>query len=139
MTAYFNAVQMAFDKGLSKHLFINVPPEDRSPSFVGDPTAAAALKNHIQLFNDALSQHSAAFAAQNPSATVMNFNANAVFSFILDNASGFGFTNITGFCTCEDPAGFFWYNSGHPTQAVHELVATALHTQLESASIQSEA
>ncbi|KAF5385666.1 hypothetical protein D9757_005474 [Collybiopsis confluens] len=67
ITSYFNAVQLAFDHGLTNHVFINVPPEDRSPGSVGNPTSAANLKNHIALFNAALSNHSASFATQNPS------------------------------------------------------------------------
>ncbi|KAJ3854060.1 hypothetical protein EV368DRAFT_73109 [Lentinula lateritia] len=135
MTSYFNAVQMAFDNGLKKHLFINVPPEDRNPATVGNATAAAEMKEHIALFNSALANHTIAFSEKNPNATVMTFDANAVFNNILDNAAEFGFSNITGFCTCTDPEGFFWYNTGHPTQAVHRLVAETLRSQLEAASI----
>ncbi|KAJ3731134.1 hypothetical protein DFJ43DRAFT_1081644 [Lentinula guzmanii] len=134
MTSYFSAVQSAFNNGLEKHVFLNVPPEDRNPATVGNATASAEMKEHIALFNSALSRHTAAFAKRNPNATVMTFDAHAVFSNILDNANEFGFTNITGFCTCADPEGFFWYNSGHPTQAVHKLVAEALKSQLEAAS-----
>ncbi|KAH7877980.1 uncharacterized protein C8R40DRAFT_879129 [Lentinula edodes] len=134
MTSYFSAVQMAFDNGLRKHLFINVPPEDRNPATVGNATAAAEMKEHIALFNSALANHTIAFSERNPNATVMTFDANAVFNNILDNAAEFGFTNITGFCTCTDPEGFFWYNTGHPTQAVHKLVADTLRSQLESGS-----
>ncbi|KAJ3895479.1 hypothetical protein GG344DRAFT_85942 [Lentinula edodes] len=134
MTSYFSAVQMAFDNGLRKHLFINVPPEDRNPATVGNVTAAAEMKEHIALFNSALANHTIAFSEKNPNATVMTFDANAVFNNILDNAAEFGFSNITGFCTCTDPEGFFWYNTGHPTQAVHKLVADTLRFQLESGS-----
>ncbi|KAF9077718.1 hypothetical protein BDP27DRAFT_1499370 [Rhodocollybia butyracea] len=133
MIAYFDAVQMAFDNGLSKHVFINVPPEDRNPATLGTSNEPK-LESNVQMFNDALSNHTAGFAEQNPSATVMTFDSHAVFSFILDHPSDFGFTNITGFCTCEDPTGFFWFNDGHPTQAVHKLVAAALRSQLEAAS-----
>ncbi|KAJ3921154.1 hypothetical protein F5877DRAFT_36602 [Lentinula edodes] len=134
MTSYFSAVQMAFDNGLRKHLFINVPPEDRNPATVGNATAAAEMKEHIALFNSALANHTIAFSEKNPNATVMTFDANAVFNNILDNAAEFGFSNITGFCICTDPEGFFWYNTGHPTQAVHKLVADTLRSQLESGS-----
>ncbi|KAE9400471.1 hypothetical protein BT96DRAFT_1097653, partial [Gymnopus androsaceus JB14] len=133
MISYFNAVQMAFDNGLKNHVFINVPPEDRNPSYIGNVTEAAELKGNIALFNDALLNHSAAFVSQNPDANVMNFDSNVVFSDILDNAAEFGFTNITGFCTCPEASkeGYFWYDDGHPTEAVHKLVAEALRSQLE--------
>ncbi|KAJ3769573.1 hypothetical protein FB446DRAFT_781078 [Lentinula raphanica] len=134
MLSYFDAVQSAFDNGLKQHVFINVPPEDRNPATVGNATASAEMKEHIALFNVALSNHTAAFTARNADATVMTFDAHAVFSKILDDPVKFGFTNITGFCTCADPEGFFWYNSGHPTQAVHKVIAKALKSQLEAAS-----
>lgn len=58
---------MAFDNGLRKHLFINVPPEDRNPATVGNTTAAAEMKEHIALFNSALANHIIAFSERNPS------------------------------------------------------------------------
>ncbi|KAJ7175928.1 hypothetical protein C8R46DRAFT_1161030 [Mycena filopes] len=70
---------------------------------------------------------------RNPSslnATVMTFDSNALFNTILDSPAQFGFTNTTGFCTCTDPTGFFWYNSGHPTEHVHRLVASAVEAEL---------
>ncbi|KAF8139543.1 hypothetical protein K438DRAFT_709694 [Mycena galopus ATCC 62051] len=148
MTSYFRAVQMAHDNGLKTHLFINVPPEDRAPGTVGDPTKAATLKTNIAQFNAILANHVTAFEAANADATVMTFDSNAWFNMVLDSAAEFGFTNITGyveislgslilsttyrFCTCPDPAGFFWYDSGHPTEAVHRLLATAIETQLRN-------
>lgn len=47
------------------------------------------------LFYTMLFNHRLTFAIQ-LDATVMNFDSNAVFSNILNNAAEFGFTNITG-------------------------------------------
>jgi len=134
MHSYFNAVQSAFDNGLQMHLFLNVPPEERNPSSIGDATKAAALKEHIDLFNVALNKHTAAFASSNPEAVMMTFDAHSLFNTLLDNPGQFGFTNTTGICTCADPTGFFWYNSGHPTEHVHKLLAEAIDAQLHKAS-----
>ncbi|KAJ7644194.1 hypothetical protein FB45DRAFT_1020976 [Roridomyces roridus] len=130
MTSYFTSVQKAHDNGLHTHLFINVPAEERSPSSLGSPTKAASLKANILLYNSILAQHITAFKATNPDATIMTFDSNSWFNQILDTASEFGFTNITGFCTCTDPEGFFWFDSGHPTEAVHKLLANAIETEL---------
>ncbi|KAF9267349.1 hypothetical protein L218DRAFT_682945 [Marasmius fiardii PR-910] len=123
MTSYFKAVQLAHDNGLKNHIFLNVPPGR------GDTTAKTA---HIGLYNQALAKHVGMFASQNRDAIVMTFDANAWFNMVLNHPNDFGFTNVTGFCTCADPAGFFWYNAGHPTQAVHRLLAGAIETQLVS-------
>ncbi|KAJ7459922.1 hypothetical protein FB451DRAFT_566180 [Mycena latifolia] len=134
MNSYFTAVQMAHDNGLNTHLFINVPAEDRSPSTVGDPAKSSTMKTHLLEFNTILAQHISAFKAANADATVMTFDSNAWFNQVLDSPSEFGFTNVTGFCTCADPSGFFWYNTGHPTERVHRLLADAIEAELRNAT-----
>jgi len=134
MTSYFNAVQQATDKGLRTHLFLNVPPEERAPGSLGSATKAALLKEHIDEFNTILAEHIADFETANPDTTVMTFDAHTFFNTVLDSPTEFGFTNITGFCTCADPAGFFWFNTGHPTERVHKLLAGAIDAQLRSTS-----
>ncbi|KAJ7600727.1 hypothetical protein C8J56DRAFT_911128 [Mycena floridula] len=133
MKSYFNAIQLANDEGLHIHLLLNVPPEERSPGTLGNPTKVATMKQHVDMFNAALANHTAAFAASNPGSIVMSFDAHGLFNTILDNPERYGFTNTTGFCTCTDP-GFFWYNTGHPTELVHRLLAEAIAAQLTAAS-----
>ncbi|KAK1224110.1 hypothetical protein PQX77_013053 [Marasmius sp. AFHP31] len=134
MTSYFNAVQLAHDTGLKNHLFLNVPPGDRSPIW-NAKTDASRVRSHIQLFNEVLDEHRDRFAEQNPGATVLFFDANAWFNSVLDDPARFGFTNVTGSNTSPDPQGFFWYNSGHPTEAVHRLLAEAIEAQLDGYSL----
>ncbi|KAL0573782.1 hypothetical protein V5O48_008169 [Marasmius crinis-equi] len=131
MDSYFNAVQLAHDNGLKSHLFINVPPEDRSAFWVGRANAGD-LRSRIQSFNQILAEYKERFAECNPDATIFAFDANAWFNNMLDNPGRFGFTNVTGSCTCPDPEGYFWYNSGHPTEKVHRLLAEAIEAQLRS-------
>ncbi|KAK7469294.1 hypothetical protein VKT23_003778 [Stygiomarasmius scandens] len=133
-----NSSQLAFDNGLTTHLFINVPPEERSPGTLSNPTKVSTAKEHIDLFNGALANHASAFSSANPDATVMTFDSNAWFNMVLDDPSSFGFTNVTGFCTCADPTGFFWFNTGHPTEQVHRLLAEAIENQLVNASASSK-
>ncbi|KAK7048420.1 carbohydrate esterase family 16 protein [Favolaschia claudopus] len=132
MTSYFKAVQKAHDNGLKTHLFINVPAEDRSPNNVGNPTKSALMKLHLTQFNSILADHVTKFKAANADAIVMTFDSNALFNAVLDAPEQFGFTNTTGFCTCADPSGFFWYNVGHPTERVHRLLAEAIEVQLRN-------
>ncbi|KAH0586247.1 hypothetical protein H2248_007499 [Termitomyces sp. 'cryptogamus'] len=108
MTSYFKA-ELAYSNGLKNHLFINVPPGYRAPASIGN-SKAPLLKAHTDLYNMVLAEHVAAFAANHTGAAVLSFDANTWFNTILDNAAEYGFTDITGFCTCADPKGFFWYS-----------------------------
>ncbi|KIJ64511.1 carbohydrate esterase family 16 protein [Hydnomerulius pinastri MD-312] len=135
MTAYFEAVEMAYDNGLNgPQLFFNVPPEERSPAWVNDATWGPIIKEHIDEYNSILATYVQNFADAHPETPVISFDAHSLFNFILDNGEAFGFTNTTGYCECTDPS-YFWYNTGHPTQNVHKLIAAALEVQLLSAEI----
>ncbi|KAH7923816.1 putative lysophospholipase [Leucogyrophana mollusca] len=134
MTAYFEAVDMAYESGLrGPQLFINVPPEERSPAWVDDATWGPVLKEHITTFNAVLAGYVQKFSEAHPDTPVVAFDAHTWFNSILDDAEQYGFTNITGYCECTDPS-YFWYNTGHPTENVHRLLASALESQLQSAS-----
>ena len=117
--------QTAHDTGLTTHLFLNVPPEERSPGYVNDTEKGALLKEHIALYNTALEDHIAQFEAANsgklilqlllivrlsacpsrrcqpipsdtPSdATILTFDAHAWFNAVLDDPEQYGFDNIT--------------------------------------------
>ncbi|KAJ3566034.1 hypothetical protein NP233_g7254 [Leucocoprinus birnbaumii] len=160
MRSYFKAVDLASSHGLNTHLFLNVPPEERSPGSLGDP---GQLKDHINLFNSVLENHITQFANSHPGKCSPKplslpqyiqddviINATDAPCF-LDNPAEFGFSDVTGFCTCADPAGYFWYtemhtliipsrraldelilDTGHPTQRVHQLLAEAVKDQLLS-------
>ncbi|TFK52582.1 hypothetical protein OE88DRAFT_1657924 [Heliocybe sulcata] len=126
MASYFNAVQQAHTTLASTHLFLTVPPTDRSPSHLPatSPTSQT-LNSHILLFNSILRKRAGAFALANPDSTVLVFDAHETFTQILDNYQAYGFNNITGYCECDDNS-YFWYNTGHPTERVHEYLAAAL-------------
>jgi len=129
MKSYFGAVDRASHHGLKTHLFLNVPPEERSPGSLGNP---GQLQEHINLFNSILADHIGVFSKTHPDNVVLSFDAHAWFNRVLDSPEEFGFINVTGFCTCPDPSGYFWYNSGHPTERVHQLLAEAVGDQLSS-------
>ncbi|PPR05408.1 hypothetical protein CVT24_008022 [Panaeolus cyanescens] len=134
MDAYFEAVQTATQRGLHTHLFLNVPPGDRAPASNSNPTKAATQKAHILQYNRILTERIGRFKKANPSTTVLTFDAHAWFSKVLGSPQQYGFTNVTGFCTCANPTGYFWYNSGHPTERVHLLLAEAIGEALSKAA-----
>ncbi|KZV89687.1 hypothetical protein EXIGLDRAFT_617870, partial [Exidia glandulosa HHB12029] len=134
MELYFGAVQRIHDSNLaSTHLFVNVPPGERSPSALGNDTRIAVQKSRIAGYNTALARHVKQFQGCNKDTEVLTFDAHEWFNFALDHATQLGFKNITGFCECADPT-FFWLNTGHPTEPVHRLLADALEKQLRRAT-----
>lgn len=126
MISYFRAVQSAYENGLKQHLFINVPPGERSPLANTNATKAGILKSHVDGYNAALQNHVQLFSRRNQDAVTLTFDANAWFNSVLDQPSSYGFNDVTGYCTCADPSGYFWYNTGHPTERVHQLLADAI-------------
>ncbi|KAI0350372.1 hypothetical protein OH77DRAFT_1431110 [Trametes cingulata] len=133
MESLFGAVQNAYNHDLrGTYLFINVPPLERSPDHLGT-AIAPTYKQHILDYNAALAAHTTAFAKAHRDVTVLSFDAHSWFNEILDTAAEHGFKNITGFCECKDPD-FFWFNTGHPTEHVHRLLAGAIEQELRAAS-----
>ncbi|KAH9846362.1 hypothetical protein C2E23DRAFT_582601 [Lenzites betulinus] len=133
MQSLFGAVQKAYDNDLrGTYLFFNVPPMERSPDHIGT-AIAPTYKQNILDYNAALAAHTAAFAQAHRDVTVLSFDAHTWFNTILDTAPEHGFKNITGFCECKDPD-FFWFNTGHPTEHVHRLLAQAVEAELRAAS-----
>ncbi|KAM5533141.1 hypothetical protein V8D89_013189 [Ganoderma adspersum] len=133
MESLFGAVQTAYDHNLrGTYLFINVPPIDRAPAWHGN-TRAPFYKQNITEYNAALAAHTKAFAQNHTDVNVLTFDANAWFGQVLDNAAAYGFKNTTSYCQCKDPD-YFWFNTIHPTEHVHSLLARAIEDELESAS-----
>jgi phospholipase/lecithinase/hemolysin len=110
MEAYFSAVSLAHSQGeLKAHLFINVPPEERNPSYLANATKAAIDKRSVDSFNTALQTAIANFSKQHKDAIVLSYDAHAFFTKVLDNPKQYGFKNTTGYCTCDDDS-YFWYS-----------------------------
>ncbi|KAL5519854.1 hypothetical protein ACEPAG_1514 [Sanghuangporus baumii] len=125
MDSLFSAVDLAYTTGLSgAHLFFTTPPMERSPSGLASSRSQLQKSNIIQ-YNSQLLSRAQQFAKSHPRVPIFVFDAHAWFNFALDNAEELGFRNITGFCECTDP-GFFWYNTGHPTEHTHRLLSDAL-------------
>ncbi|KAK7681543.1 hypothetical protein QCA50_015275 [Cerrena zonata] len=129
MESYFKAVESSVSRGLTgTHFFINVPAEHRNPNF-----NAPIIQTHIIEFNTILDQYINAFQQRHKEMNVFTFDSYGFFNEVLDRGEEFGFEDITGFCQCSDPK-FFWFNSGHPTERVHKLIAEAIEKQLIQAS-----
>ena len=96
MDSYFDTVERAYTAGLrGAYLFLNVPPEDRSPNDLGTSRQAAAAESIVG-YNSALAASVADFSASHPDLHVSSFDAHAWFGNALDNYEELGFKNVTG-------------------------------------------
>ncbi|PWY73642.1 lysophospholipase A [Aspergillus heteromorphus CBS 117.55] len=145
MDTLFSSVQTIYSLGYRSYLFMNLPPLDLRPGNLGsaDPSPNAT---QIAWYNEALAQHAAAFNANHPDTNVLVFDAHAELSYILEHPGQFGIVNTTDFCAgydqpdiewnyqaygCPTPLStYFWYNSGHMTSHVHEILAGAVRDKL---------
>ncbi|KAG9103584.1 hypothetical protein FRC06_009718, partial [Ceratobasidium sp. 370] len=124
LDSYFNAVNKVYQTGLRSFLFLNVPPTDRAPG--SSPGQTSQIPN----FNSLLAARVDSFKKDKKDTSVILFDTYTYLNGILNNATQYGFTNITGFCQCSDP-GYFWYNSGHITQHTHRLLADGILKELK--------
>ncbi|KAJ9618252.1 hypothetical protein H2203_009168 [Taxawa tesnikishii (nom. ined.)] len=137
ITTLFGAVQSVYDLGYRNFLFMNLPPLDRTPGNSKLPIPNNTTQK-VDWYDAALANHSAAFGEQNADAKVMLFDANTFLNGVMDNASEYGIKNTTGYCASydqpyinTDPASYgclplpeyFWFNTGHMTSHVHEILA----------------
>ncbi|EJU02931.1 hypothetical protein DACRYDRAFT_127577 [Dacryopinax primogenitus] len=129
MQYYFRAVSLVHSHGLKNHFFINVPPEERSPAWVNGNPGAPTLKQHIELYNEVLAEAVKSWERETPGVNAFLFDAHGWWNELLNNYGQYGFENITGHCQCTDDT-YFWYNTGHPDEKVHKLLAGEMDRQL---------
>lgn len=100
MSSYFTTVERAYTSGLrGAYLFLNVPPEDRSPNDLGTSRQTAAAES-IAGYNAALEASVANFSTSHPDLHVSSFDAHAWFGKALDDYEELGFKNVTGCVVC---------------------------------------
>lgn len=92
----------------------------------------------IKTFNSVVNQTVKAFSEKNPDSTALVFDTYSWLTQVFDIAASYGFTNTSSFCPsykawdidtnyaaygCQPIYEYFWYNSGHITYHVHEILA----------------
>ena len=125
---------------------MNLPPLDRTPGnqAKNDPSPNAT---QVGWYNAALADHAAAFAEKHREARVMLFDAHASLANMLDEPWKYGIVNTTDFCAGYDQPDiaveyekygcptslerYFWFNSGHMTSHVHEVLAREVERWLQ--------
>ncbi|CAG8976833.1 hypothetical protein HYALB_00009098 [Hymenoscyphus albidus] len=102
------------------------------------PSAVLPNATMLHQFNRQISTSASEFQTKHPDSKTMVFDTYGYLSGILDHPAEFGITNTTNFCPrydapdiatdyakygCQPLREYFWYNSGHITSRIHELMA----------------
>ncbi|KAK1464135.1 hypothetical protein CMEL01_12896 [Colletotrichum melonis] len=133
----FAALETVYEAGHRHFLFLNLPPLDKNPASQLNP-ARLPSTDMIKTFNGVVNQTAKAFSEKHPDVTALVFDTYSWLTQVFDNAASYGFTNTSSFCPsykawdvdtnyaaygCQPIYEYFWYNSGHITYHVHELLA----------------
>ncbi|KAK7464133.1 hypothetical protein VKT23_006296 [Stygiomarasmius scandens] len=127
LDAEFALIDKLYDVGAKNFLFINVPPVERSPYFMGldgSNQTAPILRGVIEDFNSKLEQRLQDLKANHTDVTTFLWDSNSAFNEILDNPTQYGFRDATTFGAGDD---LFWGSDGgqglHPSSKAHDYFA----------------
>lgn len=133
VTAANNVVAQAAalrGQGVNNLLLAYLPDLGRTPDRIGGPQAGI-LTDLTGLFNTTLATGIAGLRAANPTASIFDFRLDNLFTNLLANPAGFGFTNTSGNCQLDGqlPActGYVFADGLHPTAAAHALIGNAAY------------
>jgi len=110
----------------------NLPNIGAAPAFNTTASGQSGGFLAASTYNEALAQGLKQVAAGAPGVNIVQMNVAAALGVIIDNASAFGFTNVTNQClttpTCvaaplATQNTFLFWDGVHPTQAGHALLA----------------
>ncbi|TVY59187.1 Acetylesterase, partial [Lachnellula suecica] len=149
IAAEFRALETVYEAGYRNFLFMNLPPLERTPANIKPGAVPLPNSTMVSTYNALLSTAAQNFSSTHLNTNAMVFDTHTFLSGILDDPSEYGIQNTTGFCArydapdiatnyeaygCLRIGEYFWYNSGHITYRVHELLAGAVGRFLEGAS-----
>jgi phospholipase/lecithinase/hemolysin len=113
--------------GARNFLVPNLPDPAKTPDYLNNPSAAAALTQLTFLFNSNLKAQLNLLDANLP-AKIVQFDVDAALGDIIATPSAFGFTNVTEKCVdnlvnggCNPGSWLFW-DGVHPTTYAHSIL-----------------
>lgn len=145
ITAEFAAIEPIYHAGYRNFLFMKLPPLERTPSNVIPGATPLPDMKMVQTYNSILEKKALEFASEHPESQALVFDTYSFLSEVLNNPVDYGIKNTTGYCPhynapniatnytaygCLPIEQYFWYNTGHITYHVHELLAGAVKTFL---------
>ncbi|KAL3440806.1 hypothetical protein BJX65DRAFT_314458 [Aspergillus insuetus] len=150
ISAIFDSVSSLHSAGYKDFLFLNLPPIDLTPSGQNQaPEDRSPNATQIALWNDILQQHAQKFQRRHRDSNSFVYDTNSQLQAVLASPADYGIVNTTNTCpgakqpdieTNYEAYGcptslwtYFWYDSGHITSRVHQLVAEGLEHFLKRA------
>jgi len=144
----FEALETVWDKGFRNYLVMGLPPLEKTPGNVVPGAVPSPNATQVALYNQILFDRANLFASEHNGASLSNsqtqvltFNTHGFLNAIIENPTPYGIKNTTSYCKNYDapdintnPAKYdclpiyeyFWYNTGHITYRVHQLLAEEL-------------
>ena len=137
-----NAVTSLANVGAKNIMVVNLPDLGVTPVATSVdqslPGTAAAISAVSEAHNAGL-KTTLNDLSQNLDINIIPLYVDSLFEKVRDNPGEFGFTNVTDSCLnlsnrtlCSNPNEYLFWDSYHPTTAVHQLVAEQAFSVLES-------
>ncbi|MCB1508226.1 MAG: autotransporter domain-containing protein [Hyphomicrobiaceae bacterium] len=118
--------------GAGTVVIMTLPNLGATPLNNGNPITQQGGFFSSQVYNTALAAGIGAVRAADPDTTYILVDVNPLFNEAIANPATFGLTNVTASClaalvcpngTQADEDGFLFYDTVHPTAAVHRIIA----------------
>lgn len=135
----FSAVESIYQTaGLRNFLFMNLPPLDKTPGNVARAAGPRPNVTMVDQWDRILLDRARKFEEEHRDARAMVFDVNSYLNEVIDDAGAYGIRNTTGYCASYDQpfintdpemygclplSEYFWFNDGHLTSHVHEILA----------------
>lgn len=120
---YFAQLAALYKAGARHFALLNIPPTQNTP-FMKSQSGVAGLVTAITNWNGQLATRAAAFVAANAGANVTLVDTQAPWQKAIANPTAYGATDAT--CVNANGKSCLWFNTYHPAQAIHKLVAQAV-------------
>lgn len=126
---YFSQVQILYNAGGRKFLFLTVPPIYKTPNMLAQPAdSQTQIHAAVDLYNQLLSSHLDAFKKNNTGVTAYLYDTTVPFNQAIANPTAYGSPDAT--CYNGDGKSCLWFNDYHPGLAINLLIAQGIATQL---------
>ena len=125
-------IAFAIGAGAKTILVSNLPNFGATPSFNGSPATAQGGLFASAVYNTTLDQATQQLAALHPNVNLVQMDWFSALNVVIANPAAFGFTNVTDACiltpscagaSVADQNRFLFWDTVHPTEAGHELLA----------------
>lgn len=120
---YMAQVQILYNHGARRFVFLTVPPIYRTPNQL-QWNVAGPLGTAINQYSAAVQKGVNNFKAKNAGVRAYVFNTTQPFNTVLDNPKAYGAQDATCYSTTGTQC--LWFNDYHPGTAIHKKVAAGV-------------